>query len=267
MDEHFRRGWTAQLGAFLDIARLVPYPLGSTIPSHLAEALASGTVSQVDAADAAGFDGDARALFRTLTAPQPSIPVRCLEPGIANVRRLGTVHNQRLVILQTGRAPLFESGWRPTRSLVVDLLLLQEEHALGISTPCPNCERTHIISYQDLRTFNAVITPNLPDTTTESDQYPHVEQAAFAEIWGDLDPSELARPVPDVYLVLPESRDQRYRSHFAGNPVAITGQYQLLASAKQRILGPSGDASLTPIANPADSARRIIDPPGHLPAD
>ena len=270
MEDYFRDGWIAQLGALHDVARLIPYPLGSTIPSRIAARLAAGDPTREDLAELAENGREARRLFQALTAPTRQIPVRCpltRRRGYRSegARHFATVHDQRLLLSYVGPLPLQPSGWRPVRTLCVDLELLDEEGARGVALDCPTCAETHLFERSDLLQVSAEIRPQKTGSGLLPEGYPHIDSAAFAEIWGSLGPEELSRPEPEVYLLLPPSRDDAYRTHFAGNPAAITPEYGILAGYKQRIINQHGSARLFSVAASSDPAKRISDPPAPRP--
>ena len=258
--------WISKLKALSDVARLIRYPLGSVIPNHIAERLADDDPTPEDLAELAGRTRPARRLFRALTDPSRKIPVRCPERrrrglGSEGTRQLAVVYDQRLATVETERGPQLPSGWRATATLLVDLDLLGEEEASGMAVDCDTCGQTHLLDRSHLMGISSQISPSSTGTGPLPDGYPHVETAAFAELWGTFSQEEMSKPLPDIYLELPPSRDEAYRRHFAGNPAAITGQYEALAAYKQRVVDGLRSGNLTLTAPPSDPAQRVSDPP------
>lgn len=258
--------WISTLQALLDVARLIPYPLGSTIPNRIADRLLAGDPSQDDLAELATRSRQARRLFQALTDPRTQIPVRCSQVRRRGLdsegsRLLATVHDQRLVVARVGRAAVQPSGWRPVRTLLVDLELLREEGAVGLAFDCEVCTQTHALDRSELMAVSHEVRPAATGSGPLPDGYTHMETAALAEIWGSLTEAELDRPRPEAYLFVPPSRDEAYRRHFEGNPAAMTAQYGMLASHSQRIIDQDRSGGLIPIPPPSDPAHRVTEPP------
>lgn len=265
--------WTSTLQALRDIARVIPYPLGSTIPNRIAERLGQGNPTEDDLAELAARTKQGRRLLQALTIPQTQIPVRCPQArqrGLDSqgTRRLASVHDQRLVVAQVGRAPVQPSGWRPVRTLLVDLDLLQEEDAAGLAIDCEICGQTHVLDRSELMTVASEIRPTASGSGPPPNGYPSLESAAFAEVWGSLTEAELSKARPEVYLYVPPTRDTAYRRHFDGDPAAMTAQYEMLAGHGQRIIDEDRSGGLIPIGPPANPGHRVSDPPVRkLPTD
>lgn len=258
----------ATFQALLDVARLIPYPLGSTIPNRIADRLLDGDPSQEDLAELATRGRQARRLFHALTEPRTQIPVRCDEVrrrgfDSEGSRLLATVHDQRLVVAQVGRAAGQPSGWRPIRTLLVDLELLKEEGAVGLGLDCEVCKKTHTLDRSELKTVAYEIRPSTTGSGPLPDGYTRMETAAFAEVWGSLTEAELERLRPEVYLFVPPSRDEAYRDHFKGNPAAMTAQYGMLAGYHQRIIDDDRSGGLIPIPTPSNPSHKVTEPLPH----
>ena len=266
METQLEEAWITKLKALSDVARLIPYPLGGVIPNDIADRLADDNPTREDLVYMAERMRPARRLFRALTNPNRQIPVRCPEtrkrgPRSEGARQLAVVRDRCLVTIETKRGPQLPSRWRATATLLVDLDLLDEEGATGFAVACETCRQTHLLDCSDLMCVSSEISPSSTGTGPLPDGYLHVETAAFAEVWGTLSEEEMGKPLPDVYLELPASRDEAYRRHFAGNTAAITGQYELLAGYKQRVVDGFFSGNLTLASPPTDPAQRISDPP------
>jgi len=266
MQAHVSDAWISTLQALRDVARLIPYPVGSTIPNRIADRLLDGDPSQDDLAELAARTQQGRRLFQALTDPRTQIPVRCPQVRRRGLdsegsRRLATVHDQRLVVAQVGRAAVQPSGWRPIRTLLVDLQLLGDEGSVGLAWVCEGCNQTHTLDRSELMGVSFEIRPASTGSGPLPERYSYMETAAFAEVWGSLTQAELDKPRPDVYMFVPPHRDKAYRRHFEGNPAAMTAQYGMLAAYSQRIVDEDRSGGLIPIPPPSDPGHRVTDPP------
>ena len=260
MDDQMRDGWAAQLNALLDVARLIAFPVGSTLLAGVPSVrIAQGDLTNEEIAQAAAAGREGRRLVAALTEPRRRVVGRCpvQHSGGGRSRELFAVHDQRLVVAQVARPPAQPSGWRPRRYLLVDLSLLDDEDSSGLAVDCGLCHQTHLFDRTELLSVTAQIEPARSGDGPPPDNYPDVEQAAFAELWGHLSVDALAEPEPALYLLATPERERTYRERFADNPVAL-GHLSIVAGYQIRSAFGRGSLIATPA--PDDRARRITEP-------
>lgn len=262
VEQRVLNGWRAQLHALHDVARLIPFPYGSTyLPEVPFERLAAGDLTPEELEQVAEAEKPGRVLRRVLLDFEHRVPARC--PQARRKRHRGTgatellaVHGQRLAVAQTMRAPRLESGWRDDCYFVVDLELLSDEGHHGISIECPTCQQIHAFDLSDLLSIDSAIVPKRTGPPPAPDGYPLVDEAAFAEIRGPLTEEELDKPKPQLTMIAPQSREDAYRDRFADNPVALS-HLPIVCGYKQRIDVDTGH--VTTVVPPADPNRRVTE--------
>ncbi|MCP3996374.1 MAG: hypothetical protein GY722_15150 [bacterium] len=263
VERHVLDGWQAHLHALHDIARLIPFPYGASLPDIPVERLASGDLTAAELTEIAEIGKPGRALLAALLDFEHRVPARCPKTRRKSHRGSGThellaVHRQRLVIAQTRRPPPLPSGWRGSLYWIVDLELVEEEGQNGISIDCCDCNQLHAFNLSDLLTIDSTITPKRNGPPPAPDGYPPIEESAFAEVWGHLTNDEMDLPEPQLTIIAPRVREAAYREAFVDNPAALS-HLTLIAGYKQRI--DLEDGHVTTILPPDDPNQRVTEGP------